>query len=202
MKWVTAKTKRCGKCHKWKRKTSFGPSTQSKSGLKCYCKDCENDVSGRYYAEHRQKIQARRNAPERRAVETATASAYRKTTKGKFSTLKVRANQRGIECTISFGQYVELTRCNSCHYCEKPLPIKGAGLDRKNSSLGYTFENCVPCCWDCNIIRGADRIAYEEMLVVARVLNALRQSAADGQDGELQGPLHAVEPSSPSAVHT
>ena len=26
-------------------------------------------------------------------------------------------------------------------------------LDRWNSCIGHTFENCVPCCWHCNITK-------------------------------------------------
>lgn len=27
------------------------------------------------------------------------------------------------------------------------------GIDRKNSSLGYTLDNCVPCCTFCNLTK-------------------------------------------------
>lgn len=55
-----------------------------------------------------------------------------------------------------------------CHYCgDKPklIPritrnnesvassIPRNGIDRKDSSIGYTIENCVPCCTRCNILK-------------------------------------------------
>jgi hypothetical protein len=39
-----------------------------------------------------------------------------------------------------------------CHYCGDDDRV--CGLDRMNSSLGYTIENVVPCCMVCNLIKG------------------------------------------------
>jgi hypothetical protein len=46
---------------------------------------------------------------------------------------------------------------SQCHYCglkyegeNKPL----LGVDRKNSLIGYTVENCVACCEMCNFMKG------------------------------------------------
>jgi hypothetical protein len=27
------------------------------------------------------------------------------------------------------------------------------GIDRKNNSLGYVSNNCVPCCSECNLMK-------------------------------------------------
>lgn len=35
-----------------------------------------------------------------------------------------------------------------CFYCGSE--IIEIGIDRKNNSLGYTLDNCVPCCKICN----------------------------------------------------
>ena len=34
------------------------------------------------------------------------------------------------------------------------------GIDRKNSNLGYSLENIVPCCFICN--RGKSNMNYED----------------------------------------
>lgn len=39
----------------------------------------------------------------------------------------------------------------SCFYCDKPT---ANGLDRKDSNLGHSEENVVPCCHKCNTILG------------------------------------------------
>jgi hypothetical protein len=52
---------------------------------------------------------------------------------------------------------------NDCYYCGQiPTPRKIAssttvyanGIDRYDSSIGYTEENCVPCCSYCNFRKG------------------------------------------------
>ena len=36
-----------------------------------------------------------------------------------------------------------------CYYCKRKF--ERMGIDRFNNFLGYTVENCVPCCTQCNI---------------------------------------------------
>lgn len=38
--------------------------------------------------------------------------------------------------------------------------IKVNGIDRVDNKIGYTKNNCVPCCWDCNKIK-SDYTIYE-----------------------------------------
>jgi len=81
---------------------------------------------------------------------------------------KKRAEDAGIEFAITPEQFRELTQ-QPCHYCGTP-PLatsyrgeKGRvktgrghsrfvynGLDRKDSTHGYTTQNVVPCCSICN----------------------------------------------------
>ena len=39
-----------------------------------------------------------------------------------------------------------------CYYCGK-FPNKVNGIDRVNNSVGYTYDNCVPCCKRCNYLK-------------------------------------------------
>ncbi len=36
------------------------------------------------------------------------------------------------------------------------------GIDRKNSTLGYTMDNCVTCCGSCNIMK--NKFTEEEFI--------------------------------------
>lgn len=72
-----------------------------------------------------------------------------------------------------------------CFYCAKP-PAKSNsrrgkfrynGLDRKNHNRGYTMDNVIPCCKECNGIR-SNILTVEEMQVVARALKKYRSGAA------------------------
>jgi hypothetical protein len=51
----------------------------------------------------------------------------------------------------TFEQFV----LKSCYYCGT-LPEKGfSGIDRKDSTQGYTKPNSVPCCEECNFMKGS-----------------------------------------------
>jgi hypothetical protein len=70
------------------------------------------------------------------------------------------ANKRGFEFSLLPEKFKELCRL-PCHYCDNPpnnnrnfgggrILTNVNGIDRKNSSEGYTNENCVSCCKICN----------------------------------------------------
>jgi hypothetical protein len=60
-----------------------------------------------------------------------------------------------------------------CSYCGGPLPTAGAGLDRLDNSKGYDLDNVVPCCGDCNRLRG-DRLTPEETRVAVQAIQQYR----------------------------
>jgi hypothetical protein len=78
---------------------------------------------------------------------------------------------------LSVGEFKMLVT-SPCHYCGAPpsseahaarLREKGVlrgGIDRKDSSEGYTSENCVPCCARCNTAKMDAR--YDEFLEEVR----------------------------------
>lgn len=54
-----------------------------------------------------------------------------------------------------------------CTYCGRPPSNQRAGIyytgiDRKNNLRDYTLDNCVPCCKQCNSIKG-EHLSFEEM---------------------------------------
>ena len=76
-----------------------------------------------------------------------------------------RCKAKGISYDITAATYIAIAT-KPCHYCgtlpvtkgkqltrhgEIPIPVNG--LDRIDSSLGYTFNNIVPCCSICNIMK-------------------------------------------------
>lgn len=76
-----------------------------------------------------------------------------------FVQYKHAAGGRSIDFSLSFEQARELF-VRTCRYCgvEPTMNCRGAvanGIDRLDSSKGYTFDNCVPCCRTCNIAKGA-----------------------------------------------
>lgn len=53
------------------------------------------------------------------------------------------------EFTISIIDYYNLLYNSKCTYCGN----KANSLDRINSKIGYTLENCTPCCKLCNTMK-------------------------------------------------
>jgi hypothetical protein len=128
----------------------------------------KNAQAKAYYRAHTQQIHEQRCQPKTR-----------------FGQLRYFARKRQIPRSLTLKQYVELTASRICHYDPShSLPDVGHGLDRKNSKLGYSVKNCVPCCKACNEIRGHDNISYEEMLKVAKLLHKLRTKTDAGDDSE------------------
>jgi len=90
------------------------------------------------------------------------------------------AKRRGLDAPITLEELTEVARVKECHYCGEELfwpRSKHEGyqtnLDRKNNALGYTKENVVPCCGDCNFLKGS-RFSYEEFLLIAKSLRKIK----------------------------
>jgi hypothetical protein len=71
------------------------------------------------------------------------------------------ARKRGIDFGLAQSD-LRLLFSMSCTYCgSEPSNIQNAeggafiytGIDRVDSSIGYTRENCVPCCKVCNVAK-------------------------------------------------
>lgn len=75
----------------------------------------------------------------------------------------IKAKKRKREFDLNFIEFKKLIKGN-CHYCgtepsqirrrpnmkEYKIQIIWNGIDRIDSSKGYTIENCVTCCKYCN----------------------------------------------------
>ena len=69
----------------------------------------------------------------------------------KYSTYVKRHRDRYQDQeVISESEFIMLSLMN-CHYCGVSGPN---GIDRIDSSLGYSRNNCVPCCKHCNYVKG------------------------------------------------
>ena len=81
------------------------------------------------------------------------------------------AKKRGLSYNLTEAEFVKLAK-QDCHYCgaepsnvfnlKKPdgtpkaaEPFVYNGIDRVDPSQGYTWDNCVPCCYDCNKAKNA-----------------------------------------------
>lgn len=101
------------------------------------------------------------------------------------------ARSRGLSFELDIDEFKTLTS-SKCHYCgADPSSIHYGdsrlnpwfaytynGIDRKNNKIGYTVNNCLPCCTACN--RAKLQTSYDEFIVylekVANYRLLLRQS--------------------------
>lgn len=104
---------------------------------------------------------------------------------------KSNAKKKGRDFNLTIEQFKQLTQSN-CHYCGLPpkkqisnhnikqdeVRNRGAytytGIDRKDSSQGYTPENSLPCCHQCNIAKMD--MTYDEFIMYIERLASFRRN--------------------------
>lgn len=57
--------------------------------------------------------------------------------------------------TMTYEEFLKFTTCKTCSYCGvtlnwEPHNNRLWNMDRVDSNLGHTIENCIPCCKICN----------------------------------------------------
>lgn len=89
-------------------------------------------------------------------------------------------SKKNVYWGITEELFNELTS-SDCAYCGKPPTTSVqarsypfTGIDRKDPDLGYLETNVVPCCTECNFIKGC-RLTFEEMKVVGAALAKYRK---------------------------
>ena len=87
----------------------------------------------------------------------AVVKQYNRTVKhrvqNRFSIYKSRANKRNVIFNITLEQFASITS-KPCSYCGGFVEGKDfCGIDRIDSTLGYLIENCVSCCYRCNLMK-------------------------------------------------
>lgn len=157
-------------------------------------RDLIADRKRRWYQKNKADIQQRRKAkydPESKRLYNQAyfeknrdaIRAYIRLSQKRFREAKWRAGRRKLEWSISLDEYKFLIT-NPCAYCGGDLNALGVGLDRVVNSLGYTPENVVPCCRECNRIKG-DKLTFSEMKAVAQALNRLRRTRGNDDQNQI-----------------
>jgi hypothetical protein len=72
-----------------------------------------------------------------------------------FDVYKSRAQTKGFDFTLTENDYKYIIQ-QKCNYCKKETDLYHTnGIDRTNNDQGYTIENCVACCSECNYMKGS-----------------------------------------------
>ena len=79
----------------------------------------------------------------------------------KYSQYKYRAKSKNIDFKLTKKQFFTLLD-NNCHYCAVE---NASGIDRVFNEKGYTVDNSVSCCWNCNRAKSnMDYFKYRDYL--------------------------------------
>lgn len=146
-----------------------------KNHLECKIKRAEIEANYRdNYKSRKLELQKLRTVTNSQKYKATYKAAY-KSIKGKFRTLKSGAKRRGYGVDINFEEYSLLVENKKCHYCNGELSPCGHNLDRIDSTISYTIENCVPCCKACNLAKHV--MSYDEFKTwITKVFSHLIQA--------------------------
>lgn len=91
-----------------------------------------------------------------------------------YRMLQRNAKLRGYSCELTLDQFISLCK-EPCYYCGDAPEIRSSGLikngvDRFDNKIGYTKDNCVPCCPTCNTIK----LDYPYDFIIGHIEKMLR----------------------------
>ena len=112
---------------------------------------------------------------------TVSCGCFRNTPKLRpYEYLYNRIKQGKHEVIFTYEEFLEFTNETNCHYCDAPVHFKihiyvegesPTNLDRKDSALGYSKQNCVVCCKRCNVAKN-NHFTYEEWVEIGKVIKS------------------------------
>lgn len=128
----------------------------------------------------------------------------------KFREYEKGAKKRNLSFYLTFEQFLELSS-GKCNYCGKEPhvykgdlvymqsecePWKRNGIDRVNSSKGYSINNCVPCCEKCNYAKHEMTIDEfkEWVITVYNNLIGISTTIPKGSTSQANGDGNNVHP--------
>ena len=157
--------KTCPRCGEGQDFSNFYRDARRRDGCRSWCKGCISKDSksreGRYretrdkYREESKTALAatkRRYYKENKEKVLNSNRGWRQSPKGRMASYRRAAQSRSIAFDLSEEQFLAFWQ-QPCYYCGSD--ISTIGLDRLDSSWGYSLENVVPCCEVCNKMKMA-----------------------------------------------
>ena len=139
--------KYCPNCKKWEDESEFYIDKTKKDSLSSWCKSCHNEPS------ERKRLRAKENWQKNKKEMSKRNKDYYQSLKGKYHNYKKGAEHRNYKFELSLFDFATII-IQPCYYCGKKDSIY-TGVDRIDSSKGYSVDNCAPCCTSCNIAKMA-----------------------------------------------
>jgi hypothetical protein len=135
-----------------------------------FCVRCQQFKPREEFSGSRKKKEYRcKECNARRAREGRYTVGYN------FNSCKCSARSRGIPWELTKEQYTELRQRYLCHYCGGFITSSGFGIDRCDSNVGYTIDNVVPCCLECNLVKGCLFTKEEMELILGPAIAAVME---------------------------
>lgn len=138
----------CSKCEEVKSEDNFNKNSKNRDGLSLWCKSCFKDYNSQPDRQERISVLNRERAAMPGAKEKRAALAQ--TLGKKFVTYKHGAKVRGHAFNLTKDEFSSFWQV-PCTYCGSEVAT--IGIDRIDSSIGYSFDNCVSCCTMCNTMK-------------------------------------------------
>lgn len=139
------------------------------------------EASRRYYAKNKDKYKQwaklrveviRSKDPELlKTLRKRNERRFNATTRGIWHILKSNSKTRKREFTLDYVLFDSWYTSQSkvCTYCGLVEGSNRLEIDRKDNSIGYTIENIVLACRDCNDVKGRV-LSFEEMKIVGEIV--------------------------------
>ena len=92
---------------------------------------------------------------------------YRQSIRGKYSRYKSGAKSRNIDFNLTEEEFLKYWQ-KDCYYCGSAIAT--IGIDRIDSSVGYSENNIVSCCSICNFMKNNtnEEEWYNKMLTILK----------------------------------
>lgn len=133
-------------------------------------------AKAKYVANHQEEVRKsketykKRNPEKVKEIQIRSRKKSSLTPQGRWKQLRDGARRRNLAVTITFDDFQVLWD-KRCHYCGRER--KTHGLDRIDSTIGYIFENIVPCCEQCNWAKGT--LSSQDFILLCKLVSSKHQ---------------------------
>lgn len=128
--------KKCKTCNQEKSILEFSFQNKGKNIRRNSCKVCLKEYDRSY---------------NKSSVGQRVRREYDSSPQRQFYMYKLAAKRRNHFFNLTFEEFVSFQN-KDCFYCGTSLDK--ISLDRDNNKIGYVLENLIPCCSQCNFLKG------------------------------------------------
>jgi hypothetical protein len=126
------------------------------------CKACRDEFARQNEKRDKEHVRELDRKNSKKPERVAVKNEWVKANPEKVALIDLNRRNRmyggGIDLTIE--QFESITK-QPCYYCGIIQDKGFNGIDRMDSTKGYEIDNCVSCCTECNMMKGAvDNITF------------------------------------------